>query len=323
MFRKMNYKVLAILLVLLLGVYIITRLIEARKGERSFREELVSLNPDEVTSVIYYPQPGDPSEIKLVKGPDGWKVSQGNSKYNADPGVVERTIDMLVELKPERIAATEKSGWKSYQVDDSTGIRVKLLHDSRVIADLVVGKFSYTPQQNASPYQQQQGKMTSYVRLWDEDEVYAVDGFLKMSFQNDVKSFRDRSLVRFNREDIVRIDYSSPGGESFSLSKQGDDYLAGGLLADSATTVKYLSTLARLSSSDFVDDASIDYNNPDYSMKIQAQNSTPVQIFAFEADSVNKYIITSSINEGTFWSGSKTGLFDKLFVSKDHFFKKD
>lgn len=318
MFSKLNYKILVVLLIVLGGIYAITTVVQNRKGERTFRAQLVEINAEDVTSIVYYPDPVNGTEIKLIKSPDGWKVHNAEGTFNADGNAVNSLVSTLSALKPERVAATDESGWGTYQVDDSTGIRVMLYEDSKVLSDLVIGKFSYKPQQSQNPYQQQQGKMTSYVRLNDEKEVYAVDGFLKMSFQNDVKAYRDRSLVKTDRDRIARVSCNAPDGSSFTLSKQGDKYMVDGIIADSAKTVKYLNNIAVLSGSDFINNASVDFNNPDGKLTIDADNSPSIEVLAF-ASGADGYIITSSANPGTYFDGSKSGLFEKIFVTRESF----
>jgi hypothetical protein len=318
MFKKLNFKVLIVLFVALLVAVFISRYIESKKGERSFKHELVTISIDEVSGIVYWPDPGTSKEIRIIKNNDRWAINENNNIFNANIMAVDNLISTLASLTPERVAATDKARWNEFQVGDSTGIRVQLLDGSRVLSDLMIGKFSYKPQQGANPYQQQQGKMTSYVRLTDDDVVYAVDGFLKMAFQSDIKSLRDRTLIEVRSSDIAKIVFSYPGNRSFSLMKQGDKYLVDGLLADSTSITNYLNILAQLSSSDFFDNASVDYNQPDFTIRVEASNSPPIELKAFVADSTNKFAITSSFNEGTFFS-SKNNLFEKAFVEKNSF----
>jgi len=122
---------------------------------------------------------------------------------------------------------------------------------------------------------------------------------------------------RWNRLTFMRQE------ETFSLTKQGENWTVGGLMADSATVAKYLSAIAWLSNSDFID-YNGDTSTPSHTVSIEGENmSAPIKIFAFVADTANQYAITSSMNENTYFSGNKSGLFDKIFVSKEHFFPEE
>jgi len=320
MFKKLNFKVLLVIFIALLAVFLITKMIENKKGERSFRKDLVTVSLEEVDGLTYIPEPSTGREIDLTKESEGWYVVADGITYNADGSVIENLISSLISLKPQRVAATSKSKWKEYQVTDSTGTRVTLFSEDKKIADLYIGKFSYQPQESTNPYQQQQGKMTSYVRLAGDKEIYAVEGFLKMSFQSDIKNLRLRSLIDINKEGIARVVYNYPGDASYTVSRMGTQFMIDGVVTDSTITDKYLATLARLSSLDFVDNVSFDFNNPSHKIIIESNSIPPIELKAFEADTVNRFIITSSANPGSFFSGSENDLFGKAFVGKDEFF---
>jgi hypothetical protein len=319
MFKKLSFRILAIVFVILLTVIAIKWYVDNRRGESTFKKELVHAKVDEITTIAYAPDPKSPEEIKVMREGGQWKIYSANKSYRADSILVANMLTTLVTLKPDRVAATDPSKWKEFQVDDTSGMRVKLYRDKDLMADLIIGKFSYTPQKSQNPYSKPQGKMTSYVRVAGDDEVYAVDGFINTSFHKSVNALRDKGLMRSNRDDLMRMAFTYPGDSSFTLNKQGAKWMVDGLACDSARTVKYLSTISRLTSADLVDDVSVDFNHPVYSVRIEGNNMQPVEIKAFPADSVNKFIITSSLNEGTFFSGAKTKLFDRIFVGSKNF----
>jgi hypothetical protein len=269
--------------------------------------------------VLYNPDPKKPDEVKIVRDGIQWKVFSGNKEYRADSSIVAAMITSLISLKPERVAATDESKWKEFQVDDTSGTLVRLLKGEDIIASLIIGKFSYTPQPSQNPYQKQQGKMTSYVRLKDDKVVYAVDGFLKFSFQKDANALRDKGLMRTKKEDIVRLAFNYPGDSSFTLIQQGNNWMMNGQVCDSVKTARYLATIARLTSGDILDEANISPGYAQYTVVIEANNMNPVEIKAMPADTVNKYIITSSLNPDTYFSGGKNKLFNKIFVSSKNF----
>jgi hypothetical protein len=319
MFKKLNFRILVIIFVLLLAIVLISKYIDSRKGERTFKKELITLKTNDVTAIIYNPDPKSPDEVKIVKEGNEWKVYSGNKGYKADSSLVSGMINSLISLQPERVAATDKSKWKEFQVEDTSSTHVKVMKGDEVLASLIVGKFSYTPQPSQNPYQKQQGKMTSYVRVADDDEVYAVDGFLKFAFQKNVNALRDKGLMRTKKENIMRVVFTYPGDSSFTLMRQGDKWTVDGVLCDSAKTVRYLATIAMLTCGDFVDESVLNLNRPRFTVSVDANNMNPVELKAFPADSVNKYIITSSLNQDGYFSGAKTKLFDKIFVSRKNF----
>ena len=169
---------------------------------------------------------------------------------------------------------------------------------------------------------QQQGTMTSFVRIEGDKNVYAAEGIIGMTFNRRPDDFRNKMLVKSQKERWNRLTFMRQE-ETFSLTKQGENWTIGGLMADSTIVARYLSAMAWLSNSDFIDYEG-DTSSPSHTLSIEGENmSAPIKIFAFIADTANKYAITSSMNEGTYFSGSKSGLFDKIFVSKEYFFPEE
>ncbi|MCX6235796.1 MAG: DUF4340 domain-containing protein [Bacteroidetes bacterium] len=319
MFKKMNFRILIIVFLVLLAVVLISKYVDSRRGERTFKKELVQVDMNDITAVLYNPDPKTPDEVKIVRDGGQWKVFSGDKVYRADSSMVAGIITSLINLKPERVAATDESKWKEFKVDDTSGTLVTLLKGEDVIASLIIGKFSYTPQPSQNPYQKQQGKMTSYVRLKDDKVVYAVDGFLKFAFQKDANALRDKGLVRTKKEDIIRLAFNYPGDSSFTLTRQGNSWMVNGQVCDSVKTVRYLATVARLSSGDLLDETNVTPGYAQYTVTIEANNMNPIELKAIPADTVNKFIITSSLNPGAYFSGGKNKLFNKIFVSSKNF----
>ncbi|MBP6977739.1 MAG: DUF4340 domain-containing protein [Lentimicrobiaceae bacterium] len=319
----MDYRILIVVLLVLVAVFIITKYV--RKDERTFRNELVSFMPDDISGILFTPDPAAKQQVRLQRQPEGdWKIYSGEKAYNADSAMIHGLLRSINHLKPIRVAAMSEAKWKDYQVDDSTGIRVRLLKNEEEVADLVIGKFSYKPAEGQeSMYGRGQGQMTSYVRLPGEKEVYAVDGYLRMGFQSNINSLRDKALVRAKREDISRVTFTQPGTLSFTLERQGEGFTVNGILADSAESAGYISLISRISSQDFLNDQPLGPASG-YAVKIEGNNMVPIEIVAHTADTINKYILTSSVNPGTLFSGyGKNKLFEKIFVPVEKFAKKE
>jgi hypothetical protein len=58
-------------------------------------------------------------------------------------------------------------------------------------------------------------------------------------------------------------------------------------------------------------------------VKIEGNNIIPVELNAFPADSINQYVVTSSLLPDSKFSGAKSGLFDRVFVKSTAFFPEE
>ena len=320
MFSKLNIKWLAIIFTVLLLLVVIVKIRESSKTahnrNRNFTSQLTDFDSARVGSILISPK-SNGKQIHLFKDVSGWKVESDGKKYNADLNAVQNMIGQMKELTAVSIAANDKDKWKDFQLTDSAATNVKFMDGTKTLMDIYLGKFSYKQPDNYNPYMRQQGTMTSYVRVSGDNKVYAVNGFLAMSFNRQANDFRDRKLISGDKAAWKQLSFKE-GDQSFDLINQDGKWTIGGLPADSAATAKYLNSIQRISSSDFTDESVLQSNEPDYSLEISSGNKEgAVQINAFKADTANGYVLSSSLNEGTYFSGKKSKLMDKIFITKE------
>lgn len=316
MFKKFKSWMLMIVLAVLMIIYLVVRY--AGSGERTFREKVLSFDAATITEILIKDpksKEGGPLDLKL--NGDRWMVSNGGKEYSADSNVVKNILKQLSDLPTKRYAGKGPDAWKKYELTDSSATLVTLKASKQTAAEIYIGKFAYNQpkdQQMQAQGRQQQGDMTTYVRLADEKDVYAVDGFLKMGLGSNINTYRIRALAGVNQADITRITSEAPGNRKV-LEKVDGNWLFNGTPTDSIMALKFRSTLARINGSKFVDQ-DIPPSNPEYTVKIEGNNFTPIQIDAYlVADTNVAYIITSSVNPGSYFNGKEGGLFKKIWQS--------
>ncbi len=321
MYKKLNIKSLSVIFAVLLVLVIIIFYIDSRKGERTFRSNIVDIDTSKVTSIIIYPKTNREEPVEIVRKGNLWKIKSREKLYNADENIVNNILKTLTELKPKRVAATDRSRWKEFEVTDSLATRVKLLTGKKTGADIYFGKFSYQqPKNEMAYYYNQRGTITTYVRIAGDKIVYVVEGYLGMTLNRQLNDFRNKSVIRSDKSKWTRLSFTYPADSSFYLVKEGGKWLVNGLLADSGCVKEYFNSISWLTSSDFVDGQNPLQDEPDFTLKIEGDNFVrPIQIKAFKADTTNRYLITSSLNEGTFFSGRKSSLTEKIFTGKNRF----
>jgi hypothetical protein len=151
----------------------------------------------------------------------------------------------------------------------------------------------------------------------NKDEVYAVEGFLAMTFNQDFNNWRNQVLLALNKENITRVTFDYPQDSGFVLVKQDSVWLVDGMAPDSAGTARYLSSLTRKSGSDFADNFS-PVTAPDYQLTIEGMNMQAVTLRAYHR-SDNEYILHSSVNPQSYFISRPDGLFRDLFKPKSAF----
>ncbi len=323
--KFLNTKTLVILLIIVLGIYFISDMFE--NEDRTFRSDLVSIDTAEITKIVIVPKIGGGDEVSLTRTGSSWDLKSAGKSYKSDGSVIKNVLARLSLLKPERVAATSSSKWTEFEVTDSTSSRVKLYVGDEVGSEIYIGKFSYTqpPQgQGQMQQRQQQGKMSTHVRLAGEDEVYVVDGFLKMEIQANVDAYRDKTLVAANENDLTRLTFKYPDNDNFTLTRENDKWMINGIEADSANAAKYLQGLKRVTSTNFIDNIDQAGNQAAFSVKFEGNNMLPVEIKAFPImDTINKFVVTTSRIPDAKFSGGKNNLFENIFPVKGDLVKKE
>lgn len=300
MFRKINNKLLVVIFGILLVIVVIVKLVDSRKGNRTFKSDLVEVNAADVTAIELFPKVANGTLIKLFKENDVWQLESEGKRYNADQSAAASMINELNQMKPKSVVATKKDRWKQFEVTDSLATRVKLLKDGDVLADVMLGKFSFSQPQT----------MTSYVRLNDDNEVYGVDGMLGMSFNRNVNSFRDKTVIKSNKTDWIKLTFTYPSDSSFVLEKKGEKWMVGEMKTDSAALVKYFNSIAHLTGTKFANSKPV--GPPTHSLKIEGNNGmSPLEISGYFTDKDN-FVLASNQNSNTYFNNPKTAR--KVFV---------
>jgi hypothetical protein len=184
--------------------------------------------------------------------------------------------------------------------------------------DLYIGRFDY--QQPQGGYQQGYGQNqfsgTSYVRKHSEDEVYAVEGFLSMSFNQKFNSWRDQAISSFPTEQLSRIVFDYPADSGFIAQKsESGAWMVAGLPADSASMAGYLHAISRKRSQNFADGFQSPAS-PDYQVTYEGNNMAPLQIRAYIQPG-GYYILNSSLNPDSWFRSSKDDMFAVFFKTPE------
>jgi hypothetical protein len=313
MFKKIKSGALIIILIILMIIYLLVRY--SGSTDRTFRDKILVFEPSLITQIIVDDPKTDQEPVDLRFSGGTWTVRVNGRDFPADTNVVTGILRQLSELPTKRYAGKGQDAWIKYDLTDTLAPLVTLKAGSKTVGDILIGKFSYNmPQGQPQQMQgrQQRGEMTSYVRLAEEKDVYAVDGYLKMSISTDINAYRYRNLVNVSPSDITRISVREPGGSKI-FEIQGGKWIENGMEADSTQIARYCNTISRLTGSKFADQQG-GSGLPSHTLKIEGNNFSPVELQAFPAaDTTLAYVITSSANPGAYFSGKDGGLFKKVW----------
>ncbi|MEL6926337.1 MAG: DUF4340 domain-containing protein, partial [Bacteroidota bacterium] len=312
--RPMNNKTLFIIFMLLLAVYGATKIFGGKgSGDRSFKTDLIAIDTSTVSSIVLQPKTDNYEEITLKKEDRRWIATQGNITTQATPGSVQSILRTLALIKTSRVAAKKKDKWPDYEVEDGKASRVKVFSGSTLLEDFYVGRFSAN---------QQMQNGTSFVRLANEEEVYAVNGFLSFTFNQGFNSFRDRSLLSFTPADITYLSYTS-GDTVINMNRTSGQWYYETTQLDSTRVANFLSNIASTSGTEFADgfDELRNVDRKHKTLTLQGNNmSEPIVITSYVTeDETAPYVIKSSQNVDALFRSPADGIYDRLFKSLSYF----
>ena len=131
----------------------------------------------------------------LTKQNDQWVVATMED-YPADNEGVKDLLEKVVEFDNSRHVSDNPKNRAEFQVD-SSGVEAKLLDsEEKTLAHLFVGK--NTP-----------GIFNSYVRVADSNDVYIGNGYLQSTFDKGERTWKDRTIFKFEKGLVTRIDIVS------------------------------------------------------------------------------------------------------------------
>jgi len=273
MSKRFDNKKLFVILAGLLAVMLLTFIFKIPKERSTLMGNLVEIDTAKVARIMVIPKIATGKPFEFIRENNLWRVSQENITSTPREGAIENIFTEVLAIKPQSLAAVGEPKFKEYELTDSLATRLKFLNSrDKIMADIMIGSFTYKQVQN--PYGGYGGNNiegTSFVRLYDKDDIYAVSGFLAFSFGGGFDDWRDRTFLKCKKEDITKITFTYPADSSFVLEKIDSVWYAGSQTADSLKTSDYLNSVGMLEGADFRDGYKPS-GSPEYQMVIEGNN---------------------------------------------------
>lgn len=245
--KKLSNKILLIALVVLVVVFVASRLFRSPVRESNLRKDLISTDTAAITELRILPAKDKSEEIKITREGNNWKVSKGSRQAESDRSYVKSALFALSRMQAQRQASRKKEKWDEFNVGEK-GTHVTAYAGERKVADVHIGKLGFA-QGAAGGFS---GSYT-YVRLGDEDEVYTVQGFLESTFNNAFNDWRNKTLVKVNKSDIVKISFRYPADSGFVVEKRDSIWYVASEKANLAKVDAFINQLAPKYLTEFVD----------------------------------------------------------------------
>lgn len=292
-------KLLGILAVLVL-IYIGFEFFGGKGRSENYREVLVEIDTANVDKIVI--QKGSDT-LKVEKQDGEWQVKIGDNKFaKATTSSVRGTLNTLLSIEASRIMANKEDQWKEYQVD-TTGTRVKIFEGDSKSLDIIIGRLGF----------QGQRQYSTYVRLAEENEVYAAANFMGAAINTDPAGYRNSQVARIDKDSVLAIAFHYPDS-SFTLVKDSLNWLLNDVVADSSATAQFLNNFSYLNSSRFYD-GSRPSGAPLLTAAIKTAGKT-IEIKAWELPEKG-WVVQSTHNPESYFLDND--LFEKVFKGEAFF----
>src|SRR5690606_731014 len=120
--KQNRNKILLIALVLLVAVFLGTKLFRAPALKTNLDVNRFAIDTALITS-IKLDRPGKP-QLTLERSAGSWIVKEGDKQAKVESFQFESLMRTLTSTKPERIVSRSTDKWATYEVSDSTSLRM-------------------------------------------------------------------------------------------------------------------------------------------------------------------------------------------------------
>lgn len=280
------------------------------RTNRTFQKTLAAVDTAQVNKILISPPGKAPVELEKVSNSWRLKLSNGQTAPIQANGL-KSALGSLSLLDATQLVSREEEDWGEYKVDTS-GTQVQLFNADNKVLDVVLGSFTYRT------------AGMNYVRLAGEEETYLVEGYLEGNFNKEAKAWRENKVMDFTSSDVLGLGFARGDTSSYQLTKDSTQQwvmMGAETGLDQTEVSSYISSIYGLKGTEFVD-RKPSTMSPAMQLSIQTSNKGIIEVKAF-ADTEHNYLIQSSQNPETYFSGKSEGLFDKIFVNRSKFFVKE
>lgn len=311
--------VLLIALAVLAVVFFATDFLRKRQREQQYPSELAAIDTAAVSAITLRNAGQAGHEILLQKQNGHWQATQNGFTTRADTRALQQILNPLVSLKPQRLAAREPGQWSAYGVTDSLATRLIVDTESGETLDIYVGRLSM-PQQSAprTPYGRNPAAgSTTYVRLAQTDEVYAIPGMWGITLTRGFSAWRDATLAKLPKAKVQELRLQYPADSGFVLTRPDSLWLLNGQPAKEGAVNELLNTLRNSETRQFADEFQPN-KAADYQLLASGKDMNALRLQAWIADD-QQVFVHSNRNPDTYFKLPINGLGGSLFPPKDSF----
>jgi hypothetical protein len=301
--KRSNNTILLLVLLVLSGGFVLSRVFRTPSLESNLDEHLLTLDTGQIRAIHIDPA-SEKGEIKLVRSGSKWEVQRDKATARVEVSQVKNALESIREIHPERIVTRKKEKWADYKVD-TTGTKVQVFTGASDPTEFWIGKTS---------------SGEACVRLAGDDNVYEVNEPLERNFNKQFAAWRDKTFLKVEPGNVSKITFEYPADSSFVLERSDGKWNVQNVAADSAKVENYLNRFKSRTLSQFADNFS-PTTAPAYVVKLHNGPATVLEVKGWK-NQENSWVVTSSVQNGVYFSSDDSTLMNQLFAGRKVFVGK-
>ncbi|MFN0158974.1 MAG: DUF4340 domain-containing protein [Bacteroidota bacterium] len=272
--KRSNLIILLLLLVVLATAYFLQDSDEIEDTTYAVPSERYFLDPQRIVRIDISRVQGF---VRLERVRGEWKVTEPLFA-TADPEKVRMLQDGMAAFRLTGLVSSNPDRQQIFEVDDQ-GTNVAFVNDDGKSIALIVGKSAPTPG-------------AAFVRTPLSDTVYLAQGLTQSLLNWDLRDWRQRVIYAVPGDSLTAFNIKN-GSRTFSLRREGSEWLSRTGRIPQETVNPILFALSRVQAEAFVDTPMMIKNRPKYEIEISGSRPMRMELYSLTPSDTNFLLKTS------------------------------
>ena len=177
-----------------------------------FESDLIAIDTAGVTMLSIIPAGTPEGETLLKREGKAWIITRGNRSVKALYSTVDSLLASLALIESHHVVGKGPEVWSACGLDPGQGIRIRVFREAQVAEDFLLGSFEQLSDREGY----------TYVRLWDDESVFAVRGALGARLWPGFEAFRSKKFLDFDPEKVREVSWETMETDSAQVMVRSD-----------------------------------------------------------------------------------------------------
>ncbi|MFC2114664.1 DUF4340 domain-containing protein [Bacteroidota bacterium] len=283
---KLSNKQLLLLFAALIIIVFGVRLISQKKAKGNLKSSFFELDSSLITRFNITPLSDDKMALIVFKENNKWFIqTTDDQKYEVSSDAINYALTEIMKMKPSRLATESKENWAKYEVD-SSGTLLEINTGDETV-EIIIGKMTF----------QNSYLVNTYVRLPEEEAVYASECYLERAFKSPLNQWRKKQVFLTPSGMWKQISFLKEGN-SIELNMQENKWFYNGVPIADTIQEKLINSLTKLNNLSFSQESISSQAALEIQIKEEGDELTMISIFPKGSGAV----LTSSSNSGNWFN---------------------